>query len=154
MDIKVHTCILLIEGIVVSASHDGYCSGGDCEDIEVTERHYVYLECFSDKVIEQLKYLESIKALDELFNAKIGFNYKIRGLDEEDYHNHTWGGQSGYCGESPSGRHHETDFTATKVISVLDNNTVGINTEQYWAKAEINEKALGEFVLLTRKSNH
>lgn len=146
MDIKVHTCILLIEGIVVSASHDGYCSGGSCEDIEVTEQHYVCLEYFSDKVFEQLKYLESIKALDELFNAEIGFNYKMLHLNEEDYHNHTWGGQSGYCGESPSGRRHETDFTATKVISVSDNNADGVNVEPYWVKAEINEKALEDFV--------
>ena len=120
--------------------------GGDCEDIEVTEQHSVLLECFSDKVIEQLKYLESIDALDELFNSEIGFSYKMYGLDEDDYHSHTYGGHSGYCGESPSGRHHETDFTATKVVSVLDIDVPGVNVENYWSKAEIKEKALEEFV--------
>lgn len=146
MDIKTHSCILLLEGTVVSASHDGYCSGNECEDIEVTEQHYVLLECFSDKVIEQLKYLESVNALDELFNSEIGFSYKTGGLNEDNYHVKTFGPQYGFCNPSPSGRHHETDFTATKVLGVLDNNAPGVNVDPYWVKAEINEKALEEFV--------
>lgn len=146
MDIKVSSCILLLEGKVVAAGHDGYCSGGDCDDIEVVEHHCVTLEYYSDEVIENLKYLESINALDDIFCSAIGFSYKMYGLNEGDYHPHSWGGQSGYCGSSESGRHHEADFTATKVLGVLDINSPGINIDPYWNTAEINERGLEKYV--------
>ena len=147
---KVHSCILFLEGKVVAASHDGYCSGDECEDIEVSEQHYIKLECSSDKVIDQLKYLESIDALGELFNNEIQFSYILMGLDENNYHTPTYGWYSYYCKNSPSGRNHEADFTATKVISVLDTIPVGINIYNDSHKPVINEKGLEKVVSLLK----
>lgn len=144
MDIQVHSCILLLEGTFVSAGHygiDDICqSDVECEDVETIERHYVRLKCFSQTVIEQLKYLESMNALDELFDPAIGFNYFVGGLPEDSV------SDGGYCTPSDSGRQHEADFTVTKVVGVFDNAPVGVHVEDTWPEATINEQALDEFV--------
>lgn len=96
--------------------------------------------------IEHLEYLESIDALNEIFNEQIGFEYKMTNLDEKSYHPFTWGHQSYYCEPSPTGRKHEADFTATKIVKILDTNTHGIIIESDWDNAVINEVALRNYV--------
>lgn len=149
MDLEMYSCILVLEGDFVSAGHDGYCSGGDCEDTTTVETHYVTLECSSKTTIEQLKYLESINMLDELFGLPIDFKYFVGRLPEDS-------GGSGYCGPSESGRHHEADFTATKILHVLDYNANAKYVDPGWPVATINEKALDTYVcaLITENSDN
>ena len=152
MDIQYYTCGLEVECSVISAGHDGYCSGGDCEDVEATEHDYIVLEYFSPEVLDNLKYLESKNLLFELFNSEIDFQYKVNLVGrqyEDDYHKHTYGHQSGYCGNSPSGRKHETDFTVTKVFQILDETPEFDSSDSDWygcQNATLNEKGLRDFV--------
>jgi hypothetical protein len=150
-----NTCVLLLEGTIVSTSHCGYCSGNECDDLVLTEQHAVTLHYSSYDTLDHLKYLQSIDALDELFNKVIQFSYKMFHIGEENYYDE-FRGLSGYCRPSPSGRHHETDFTATKVIKVIDINddAIGenVHVNPVWFYAHINEFALADFINLLQSS--
>jgi hypothetical protein len=100
---------------VIVGTHDGYCSGAECEDYEENDISDTQLLFVENKHTPFLKYLISNIKIDSL--SKL-LSLQMYCYVDYYYLNHPVYAGSGYCSASPSGLQHEVSTTSTMVISL------------------------------------
>lgn len=84
---------------ITIGDHDGYCSGGDCEDIdeEINDCAEIVLSKKNSKLFNYLTHNLTLPRLNLLLDLYHYFHFEVKISSTG----------SGFCGPSPSGLHHE-----------------------------------------------